>query len=326
MPNEIDTRRATYPPRGGNPEIASAVGGFTPRDMIPQDSYALPMFRNPNDPPNTNYGDPYASRRHLPRYIGFPSKYPQVLPVETPTARGIVSALIQPWLLPMPDPVRLPPAPRRGGGRVNKPADPPPKDEDKKEETTQQTTTTPAVAPRVMPRDYVGTTQIDQGATLPASVVGENATPGRFIDLQRVADVFGENVARDIKPYADRITNFFDSIGVRGSEQPDATVRGMRTDPNLTQQNPGGRTDYTWEGIGNRAAANIDAMEDLFAYNFRQGNLNPFAGQANAGMSEAATDWARNQGLNRNVYVQDLLSRRRGIDPYSAIARQQRGY
>lgn len=139
MPNETDTRRrVTYPPQGGNPEIATAVGGFTSRDLIPQDAYALPMHRNPDDPPNTNYGDPYASRRHLPRYIGFPSKYPQVLPVETPTARGIVSALIQPWLLPMPDPIRLPPAPRGGGGRANKPADPPPAD-DKKQENTSQT-------------------------------------------------------------------------------------------------------------------------------------------------------------------------------------------
>ena len=259
MPNETDTRRATYPPRGGNPEIVSAVGGFTPRDMIPQDSYAFPMFRNPNDPPNTNYGDPYASRRNLPRYVGFPSKYPQVLPVETPTARGIVSALIQPWLLPMPDPVRLPPAPR-GGGSAKKPTEPPPKDEGKKEETTQQTATTPV--PAAAPTDYMGTTQIDLLGGMPNSVVGE-----------------------------------------RGDEW------AMRTNPNLTQHNPNGPFDDSFAGMGNRAATMIDAMEDLYAYRRNAGDLNPFAGQANAGISEAATNWARHMGLDRELTLRNMAAR-----------------
>lgn len=320
-----------YPTYAPNPILNPGQSGVritTGRTIppeIPHRNYTSPVNRGPGTPPYSNYTDPYASRRNLPHYIGFASKYPHVLPVDTNDPMALANAMLQPWLMAPPAPVQ-PPARRRpaGSGGKKQPGDSPPADDTKKQQT--QATTTPAANPYIPPRDYVGTTQIDQGATLPASVVGENAGSGRFIDLQRVADVFGPNVARDIKPYADRVTNFFDSIGIRGSEQPDATVLGMRTDPNLTQQNPGGRTDFSLEGIGNRAASNIDAMEDLFAYNYRRGNLNPFAGQANAGMSEAATDWARNQGLNRDVYVQDLLSRKRGIDPYSAAVRQQRGY
>ena len=276
MPNETDTRRrVTYPPQGGNPEIATAVGGFTSRDLIPQDAYALPMHRNPNDPPNTNYGDPYASRRHLPRYIGFPSKYPQVLPVETPTARGIVSALIQPWLLPMPDPIRLPPAPR-GGGRVNKPADPPPAD-DKKQENTQTTTTATVTPAASSPNIYMGTTQLDLLGGMPASVVGG-----------------------------------------------DGDEWDMRTDPNLTQHNPNGPfDDETMAGRGNRAAAILDAMEDLFAYRYDAGDLNPFAGQANAGISEAATNWARHMGLDREMMLRNQAARQAEVARVQQARAQQ---
>lgn len=301
MPNETDTRRrVTYPPQGGNPEIATAVGGFTSRDLIPQDAYALPMHRNPNDPPNTNYGDPYASRRHLPRYIGFPSKYPQVLPVETPTARGIVSALIQPWLLPMPDPIRLPPAPR-GGGRVNKPADPPPADDKKQEET--KTTTTPATpAATPTPYSYFGVEGISSTGMDPYSDPRVPTATDPDLTMQDPNRPIGVNERAAIAQDAvnDMLSRYLNS----GDGEWNLPLFGGRN------RNRGDMVQYQPTvnlGPGSNPA------EDLTGY--------------------GATIQAMEQGnLNRNAYMRDLAERQRLAmqarlnGTYDRVLAEQRGY
>ena len=111
------------------------------------------------------------------------------------------------------------------------------------------------------------------------------------------------------------------------------TVEAARQDPRLTQQNPGnymappvaGQPGYLAR-LGNRAASAVDAMEDLYSYGRYVRPVDPFAGDANRGIGEAATDAARRYGLNRGVYMQDLRERMAEASGYNETLRQQRGY
>lgn len=107
---------------------------------IPQRNYQPPVTRGPGTPPYSNYRDPYASRATLPNYIGFPSKYPHVLPVESNDPMMLLNSMMRPWLLPRPQPVPAPPVRRPAAKK-------PPADNSQK--NTQQTT--PEQPPAIVP-------------------------------------------------------------------------------------------------------------------------------------------------------------------------------
>ena len=126
---------------------------------------------------------------------------------------------------------------------------------------------------------------------------------------------------------------------LEGGSMPRATVGlGMtapqlRHDPDLTQANPNaGLTE------GNRAAAAIDALNDMANFYFATGQrpqLVPKVTQpAHPSALDAdrsgigATRMAQNMGLDRSVYWRDLQERTRAAAQarYEDLVRQQRGY
>lgn len=111
------------------------------------------------------------------------------------------------------------------------------------------------------------------------------------------------------------------------------TAPQLRNDPDLTQANPtAGLTQ------GNRAAASIDALNDMANFYFATGQrpqlvpsvtrpVHPSALDANRS-GIGATRMAQNMGLDRSTYWGDLQTRMRmAQDPnYAEIMLQQRGY
>lgn len=126
---------------------------------------------------------------------------------------------------------------------------------------------------------------------------------------------------------------------LEGGSMPRATVGlGMtapqlRHDPDLTQANPNAGLTQ-----GNRAAAAIDALNDMTNFYFATGQrpqLVPKVTQpAHPSALDAdrsgigATRRAQNMGLDRSVYWRDLQERTRAAAQarYEDLVRQQRGY
>ena len=227
--------------------------------------------------------------------LGFPSRYPHVVSGVPMQPGSLALSVAAPYIMRPPAPAApaarpAAPARRSAGGQSAQKQQP--KSDDSKSKT-QETTKTQA-SNTGGSSDYFGTTQLSGGGTLPASVVGSG------------------------------------------------NVRDMRMNEDLTQQNPGSYMappstgGFRWLGgdprLGNRAAASIDAMEDLFNYrynssgSFAGGRINPFAGQANAGLSQQATSYARNIGLNRDVYIRDAQERAAKANAYNKALQAQRGY